>query len=272
MNSLFCLVLATGCFAAPLQQGEDEQAELKTLLKRAVRQDLQRQLTGHIGIEIEDMARELKLAPAKVKRLRLAAKGVAGKFIDRYEARVIGFIRQHVNETDASVNGIHIESLRDAGEKITPVPATRRARNRVALVIREDRIRPEVSSDRSTYGTSVRGGLREFRRQGLWTKVVSTVLSAQERKTYQQAVTERRRRRYVQLVNQSLMIDLRLSDEAGEKLHKWLDQRLRKLDDSIISAGSPAAIGRITRSLKPDGLDAILTKDQQAVFASMVTR
>ena len=201
MNSLICLVLATGCLAAPLQQEEDEQAELKTLLKRAVRQDLQRQLTGHIGIEIEDMTHVLKLAPAKIKRLRLAAKGVAGKFIDRYEAQVIGFIRQHVNETDASVNGIHIESLRDASEKIAAVPATRRARNRVALVIREDRIRPEVSSDRSTYGTSVRGGLREFRRQGLWTKVVSTVLSAQERETYQQAVTERRRRRYVQLVN-----------------------------------------------------------------------
>lgn len=272
-----------------VEQEEQAAAEFRERVENRVVEEFRIAAQNRLMLEIEELRRVCGLDAGSVRKLEIAAKGAAERWVRDEEQQLRGHIRfeQYGPDAEIRVGGKKVprpgepdpqaaETQPDGGE-----PPVLKAINRVfgaggGAEAGEKENVVEISVSVQRYGLQFRvryrngssshgfgNGLEDLKREAIWSQTYSKVITPEKQKKYEAAVEERRQRlrdaAIVYTIGQ-LDLDLRL-DESQRR-------RLREVFEAHVTVGSvdPGSVRyQVERQIKeidPDVLKPILSEPQ----------
>ena len=255
----------------PIEKANQEEAEFKKRIENRVVEEFHVAAQSKLLLEVEELARVCDLDAKSVKKLEIAAKGAAERYIRNQEQRLRGHVRldRWGADTEIRVAGRKVprpgEPEEEPGpepkpkepeKKPEPKPPVLQAIGRLFGVppAPQPVFRPQVQDENvanitvavQRYGMQYRvkhrggssssgfgGGVEELKREAVWTQTMAAVVTPEQKQKYELAIEARRQRlRDAAIVYAMGQIDLELH------LTEQQYSQLRELFESRVEIGN----------------------------------
>lgn len=259
----------------PVEKAEQEAAEFKKRVENRVIEEFRMTAQSRLLLEIEELDRVCDLDAKSVKKLEIAAKGAAERWIRNQEPRLRGRVRleRYDRDTEIRVAGRKVprpgepeEELKPEAEEpgkkppVKPVekppvlqainrlfgaapaprPAVRRVREEenvanITVAVQRYGMQYRVKHRGGSSSSGFGGGLEELKREAVWTRTVQDVVTPKQ-KLKVEAATEARRRRLREAAIVYAIGQLDLELRLTEQQHS----QLRELFDARVKVENVA--------------------------------
>ena len=289
----------------PIEKAEQEAAEFKKRIENRVIEEFRIAAQSKLLLEIEELERVCDLDAKATKKLEIAAKGAAERYIRNQEQRLRGHVRldRWGADTEIRVAGKKVPrpgepeeepepepKPKEPEKKPEPKPPVLQAIGRLFGVPPAPRpaFRPQVQDENvanitvavQRYGMQYRvkhrggssssgfgGGIEELKREAVWTQTMNAVVNAEQKQKIEQSIDARRQRlRDAAIIYAMGQIDLEL------RLTEQQYSQLRELFETRVEIGNvnPTSVRytaeRQIKETDPDLLKPILSDAQLQVW------
>ncbi|MBI1311500.1 hypothetical protein GC176_09350 [bacterium] len=244
----------------PIEKAEQEAAEFKKRVENRVIEEFRLAAQSKLLLEIEELSQVCDLDAKSVKKLEIAAKGAAERWIRNEEQQLRGHVRVDQYGVDAEIRvagkkvprpGEPVEEPKPAEQKPEPAeqPPVLQAINRVFGIAPP--VQPPAAEENvanitvavQRYGLQFRvkyrhggsssgfgGGLEELKREAVWAQTMHDVVTPEQQKKFEAAVEERRQRLREAAITSAIAqldLDLRLNEHQRARLHEVFDREVK---------------------------------------------
>ncbi len=285
----------------PIEKAAQEAAEFRQRVENRVVEEFHVAAQSKLLLEVEELARVCELDAKSVKKLEIAAKGAAERWVRNEEPKLRNHVRldDFGNDVEIRVAGKKVprpgeleeEPVPQSDEKPKPTtekPPVLQVIGQLFGAAPKPAVQPRVEQPNianitvavQRYGLQYRvkhrngssssgfgGGLEELKREVVWTKTVDAVISPAQHEKYAAATEARRQRlRDVSIVYTigQLDLELRLTEQQHEQLREVFESQVTigNIDPNSVRY----TVERQIKETDPSLLKSILSDAQLKVW------